>query len=614
MKTMKVLGKEVLRGVHRLAAALIVTASSVASGPQLVTNKSQGANSATQPSLADRRKQLSDLLVEHWDYTMRTNPEWASILGDKRFNDKSADVSEKAVYADLEEQKTFLKRFGSIDTAGFPEQEALNKTLMVRNIELQLEGARFKDWEMPVTQFSGLHIGMPQLVSLLAFDTVKDYEDYITRLKNLPKQFDHTMDLMRKGMSDHLIPPKILLEQVARQSATLANTKPEESPFMEPAKKFPSSFSAEEKTRLQQQMLAAVRDQVTPAYVKFTKFVSEDYAPHGRGEPGVWALPEGDARYAYAVRQSTTTHLTPEQIHQLGLQEVARDHAAMLKIAQRLGYSDLKSLNAAVSANPALHLRSRQQLLDLYRKYIHQMWPKLPQLFGRLPKAKVEVLPMESYREKEAPNAEYIDGTPDGKRPGHVMVNTGDYEKRTLLDVESTAYHEGVPGHHMQISIAQELPTLPQFRQHATYIAYQEGWGLYSERLGEEVGFYQDPYSMYGHLQNDLLRAIRLVVDTGFHYKHWSRQQVVDYFHENSGIDEPAVQRETDRYIAWPAQALGYKIGQLKFIELRERAKKELGDKFVMRSFHDEALDGGALPLDVLELRINSWIAAQKQP
>ena len=610
---MKVLGKEVLRGVHRLAAALIVTASPLASGPQLVTNNSQGTNNETQSSLADRRKQLSDLLVEHWDYTMRTNPEWASILGDKRFNDKSSDLSEKAVYADLGEQKKFLKRFVSIDPTGFPEQEALNKTLMVRNIELQLEGARFKDWEMPVTQFSGLHIDMPQLVSVLPFDTVKDYEDYIKRLKNLPKQFDDTMDLMRKGVSDHLIPPKILLEQVARQSATLANTKPEESPFMAPAKKFPASFSAEEKTRLQEQMLAAVRDQVTPAYVKFTKFVSEDYAPHGRSEPGVWALPEGDARYAYAVRQSTTTDLTPEQIHQLGLQEVARDQAAMLKIAQRLGYFDLKSFNAAVGANPALHPRSRQQLLDLYRKYTDHMWDKLPQLFGRLPKAKVEVMPMESYREKEAAAAQYVSGTPDGKRPGHIMVNTGDYERRTLLDVESNAYHEGVPGHHMQISIAQELPTLPPFRQHASYIAYQEGWGLYAERLGEKVGFYQDPYSMYGHLQDDLVRAIRLVVDTGFHYKHWSRQQVVDYFHANSGIDEPEVQSETDRYSAWPAQALGYKIGQLKFIELRERAKKELGDKFDIRSFHDEALGGGALPLDVLELRINSWIAAQKQ-
>jgi uncharacterized protein (DUF885 family) len=419
---------------------------------------------------------------------------------------------------------------------------------------------------------------------------------------------------MRKGASDRLVPPKILLEQVAKQSSALANSKPEESPFMEPAKKFPASFPAEDRTRLQQEMLGAVRDQVIPAYAKFTKFVTDEYLPHGRSDPGLWALPDGDARYAYAVKQLTTTSLKPEQIHEIGLQEVARDHAAMLKVAQRLGYADLKSFNAAVNTNASLHPKSRQELIDLYRKYIDQMWLKLPQLFGRLPKAKVEVLPVESYREKEAAAAQYVDGTPDGKRPGHVMVNTGDYEKRTLINVETTAYHEGVPGHHMQISIAQELPTLPPFRQHAFYIAHGEGWALYAERLGEEVGLYQDPYSMYGHLQDDLLRAIRLVVDTGFHSKHWSRQQVVDYFHANSGIDEPDVQSETDRYIAWPAQALGYKIGQLKFIELRERARKELGDKFDIRSFHDEVLGGGGLPLDVLELRINAWIATQKQP
>ena len=612
MRTPKRSGSKV-RGPGQIVAVALFAlgVSAVASGR--LHGNGQAANTAAGSGLAERSQQLSAVLAEQWDYTMRTNPEYASILGDKRFNDKSSDASERAVYADIEEQKKFLKRFEAIDTTGLGEQEALNKTLMVRNIRLQLEGSRFREWEMPVTQFGGIHIDAPQLVSVLSFETVKDYEDYITRLKNLPKQFDDTTDLMRKGVSDHLVPPKILLEQVAKQSATLASTKPEESPFMEPSNKFPAGFAEQDKTRLKQEMLSAVRDQVTPAYAKFTKFVTENYVSHGRTEPGVWALPEGDARYAFAVKQSTTTNLTPEQIHEIGLQEVARDRAAMLKVAQKLGFSDLKAFDAAVNANPSLHPKSRQELLELYRKYIDQMWVELPGLFGRLPKAKVEILPVEAYREKEASGAQYVDGTPDGKRPGHVMVNTGDYEKRTILSVETTAYHEGVPGHHMQISIAQELPTLPPFRQHAFYVAFGEGWALYSERLGEEVGFYQDPYSMYGHLQDDLLRAIRLVVDTGFHYKHWSRQQVVDYFHANSGIDEPDVQSETDRYIAWPAQALGYKIGQLKIIELRERARKELGDRFSIRHFHDEVLGGGALPLDVLELRINAWIAGQKQ-
>ena len=602
-----------LSKIWRVTVALVLAASAVASRPRRRESTARQKNESTPTSLEQRRKQLNDLLAEHWDYTMRTNPEWASMLGDKRFNDKLSDASEKAVYEDLEVQEKFLRRFKVIDTAGFPEQEALNKTLMVRNIELQLEDVPFKDWEMPVTQYSGIQINAPQLVSVLPFDTVKDYEDYATRLKNMPKQFEDTMDLMRKGMADHLMPPTILLDQVVRQSEMIAKTKPEESPFMEPAKKFPASFTAEEKTRLQQRMLAAVREQLTPEYEKFTKFVREEYASHGRSEPGLWALPDGDARYAYATKMTTTTDLTPAQIHQLGLQEVAKDQAAMLKIAHKLGFADMKALNLAVITNPALHPKSKQELLDLYSKYVDQMWVKLPELFGRLPRAKVEVMPVEKFREKEASDAQYVTGTPDGKRPGHIMVNTGDYEKRTLLEVESTAYHEGVPGHHMQGSIAQELPTLPRFRQQAYYIAYGEGWGLYSERLAEEVGFYQDPYSMYGHLQADLLRAIRLVVDTGLHWKHWTRQQVVDYFHANSGTDEPTVQSETDRYIAWPAQALGYKIGQLKFIELRERAKRELGTKFDVRSFHDEVLGGGALPLDLLEVRINLWIKEQQQ-
>ena len=568
---------------------------------------------ATPQDLEARRKQLAGLLDEQWEYTMRTHPEYASILGDKRYNDKLSDRSEKAILDDLETERQFLARFKAVDVSGFPEQEALNKALMVREMELDLEGVRFKDWEMPVSQFGGIHIQAPQIVSLLSFETVKDYDDYIARLRQLPVAFAQTTDLMRKGMADKLMPPRILLEQVARQSAKIGETAPEENPFFAPAKKIPAAFADADKARLREQMLAAVRDEVKPAYQKFTKFVQEEYAPQGRTEPGVWALPEGKDRYAYAVEQATTTKMAPEEIHQIGLREVARDRALMLKIAKKLGYKDLKSFDAAIAKNPKLHPTSREQMLELYRKYIDQMWAKLPQYFGRLPKAKVEVMPVEEYREKEASGAQYVNGTPDGKRPGHVMVNTGQFEKRTTLDIETTAYHEGVPGHHLQLTIAQELPTLPKFRQHAFYIAFIEGWGLYSERLGEDAGFFQDPYSLYGHLQDDLLRAIRLVVDTGFHYKKWSREQVIDYFHANSGLDEPTVQSETDRYMAWPAQALGYKIGQLKILELRDRAKKELGPRFDIRGFHDEVLGGGAMPLDILDQRLAAWTARNRQ-
>jgi uncharacterized protein (DUF885 family) len=581
-----------------LAAAMLLPAAAAAVNPPA--------------DLEARRKALNDLLHERWEYTMRTSPIYASILGDKRYNDKLDDFSQKAIDDDLEQSRSFLARFEAIDTSGFPEQEVLNKQLMVRDLKIGLEGARFKPWEMPVNQGSGVHIDMPQLVSILSFESVKDYEDYIARLNSLPRLFDQNIEQMRKGMAAGLMPPKILLEMVVKQSNTIATTPPDQNPFMHPFDKFPDAVPEADRKRLHDAGLVAVKDSVTPAYVKFTAFVRDEYAPKGRTEPGAWSLPDGASWYAFRVKESTTTNLSPEAIHQLGLDQVKDIEARMLEVVHQLGYKDMKEFKAAVDTNPKLHPRSREEILELYRKYEDQMYARLPQLFGRLPKAKLVVMPVEEYREKEASDASYVEGTPDGSRPGHIMVNTGDFAKRTVLDLETTAYHEGVPGHHMQLSIAQELPELPLFRQHEEYTAYTEGWALYAERLGKELGFFQDPYSYYGHLQDDMLRAIRLVVDTGFHYKHWTRQQVVDYFHEHSTIDEVSVQSETDRYMGWPAQALGYKIGQLEILKLRQYAKDQLGTKFDLRGFHDEVLSGGALPMDVLSTRIHDWVGHQK--
>jgi uncharacterized protein (DUF885 family) len=482
----------------------------------------------------------------------------------------------------------------------------------VRTLQQQLDGVKFENWLMPVTQFYGVHIDTPQFVSLIQFETVKDYEDYIKRLNTVPVVLDQNMDLMRKGMKKNLMPPRFLLEKVAKQAENVANAKAEESPFAQPVQHFPKGISDPDQKRLHDAVIVAINNKVVPSYKKFITFVKNDYAPKGRLNEGIWSLPNGDERYARLVETNTTTKMTPEQIHQLGLSEVARIEGEMLEVAKKFGYSDLKSFNAANEKNPDLHPKSREEILDLYRKYINQMDTKLPQLFGRLPKAKLEVRPVEEFREKEASGAAYDQGTPDGSRPGHVMVNTGDFANRKTLNIETTAYHEGVPGHHMQIAIAQELPALPPFRQQLFFTAYVEGWALYAERLGREVGFFQDPYSYYGHLQDEMLRAIRLVVDTGLHYKHWTRQQVVDFFHAHSGTEEVEVQSETDRYIAIPGQALGYKIGQLKILELRARAQKELGEKFDIKGFHDEVLGAGALPMDVLEQRIDNWIAAQK--
>jgi uncharacterized protein (DUF885 family) len=561
--------------------------------------------------LEARRKALTDLLSEQWEYQMRSSPIYASFLGDKRYNDLLDDFSQKHIDDDLEQNRRFLARFEAIDTTGFSEQEVLNKRLMMRDIKMTLAGAKFKPWEMPVDQFNGIHIFMPQLVNVLSFSDVKDYEDYISRLKKMPLAFDQNIEQMRKGMGDSLMPPKLLLEQVVKQAEAIGTLPPEKTPFAQPFDKFPDAVPELDRKRLREAGLAAIHDSVLPAYVKFTAFVRDEYAPKGRSEPGVWALPDGPERYAFRVKESTTTDLTPEEIHQIGLAQVKQIEDRMLAVAQQLGFSDLKSFYASIKTNPKLHAHSREEILDLYRKYIDQMYTKLPDLFGRLPKERLDVMPIEEFREKEA-STHYMEGTVDGSRKAHVMVNTGDFEKRTTLSIETTAYHEGVPGHHLQISIAQELPDLPPFRQHEYYTAYTEGWALYSEELGKEVGFYQDPYSYYGHLQDDMLRAIRLVVDTGFHYKHWSRQQVVDFFHDHSAIDEPDVQSETDRYSAWPAQALGYKVGQLEIMKLRSYSKDQLGDKFDVKAFHDEVLSGGALPLDVLGERIHEWAGKQK--
>jgi uncharacterized protein (DUF885 family) len=563
-------------------------------------------------STADRSKALSALFAEIWQDRLQHSPEFASSIGDKRWNDQLTDYSVSAYNDRLARGRDYLIRLSAIDTTGLSDQEQLSKDLMARELADEQEAAAFKPWEMPVDQFNGLHSELPQLVSILSFDSVKDYDDYIARLKKIPTAFQQISDNMMTGIDDHRVPPKYLLEKVLVQVNAIAQQKPEDTPFARPLKKFPANISAADQERIKAELLDAVQKQVLPAYTRFARFLQGQYIPAGRTEYGVWSLPDGDKYYAFRVRQSTTTDLTPDQIHQIGLDEVKRNEAEMLVIAQKLGFKDIASLRASIAANPKLHAQTKDQLLDQYRHYIDQMKVKLPDLVGRLPKAPLTVEAVPAFIEKDQAPAYYQHGTPDGKRPGTVYVNTYDFEHRSLANVESIAYHEGLPGHHLQISISQELTGLPEFRKYMHYTAYTEGWGLYAERLGKDVGFYQDPYSDYGRLEADIFRAIRLVVDTGVHSKHWTRDQMVEFFKAHSGLDDATINAEVDRYIAWPAQALGYKMGQLKILELRARAQKELGNKFDLRAFHDQVLDSGALPLDVLDERIDTWINQQK--
>lgn len=570
------------------------------------------AGPAADAPVAERRAAMNALFKQYWDADMEHSPEFASMLGDKRWNDKISDYSVGAENAWLEQEQDLLMKLGAIDDGGFTDAEKTSREILLRRFADDLEASEFKEWEMPINQMGGIYSTYPDLAGHLSFNDVKDYDDWIARLKAIPNAFSQVMENMSIGMEDHRVPPKFLLEEALGQVKQLASQKPEDSPLAAPLKKFPASVSAAEQDRIRADVLGVIAKQVLPAYARLARFMEVSYVPAGRTEPGISALPDGAKYYQFLIRRETTLDQTPEQIHRIGEAEVKRDEVEMLAIAQKLGFKDLAGFRASLKDNAKLKPASAEALLAAYQGHVNDMEAKLPQLFGRLSKSKLEVVRMPEYIEKTAPPAYYDPGSPTAGRSGHLWVNFYNVEGRSLLNVEAIAYHEGVPGHHLQISIAQEQEGVPEFRKHTDFTAFVEGWALYSERLGKDAGFYQDPYSDFGRLDADMWRAIRLVVDTGVHSDHWTRQQMVDYFHAHSSLDEPTVQSEVDRYIAWPAQALAYKAGQMKILELRDRAQKALGSKFDIKAFHDEVVDAGAMPLDMLETRINNWIATQK--
>ena len=494
----------------------------------LPAQKTQAAGKAAD--IANRRAQLLSLFDEEWQYELQSDPETATSLGDNRYNDRLTDRSPKFYRSDEETRRKFLARFEAIDPAGLSAQDSLSRELMIRNLRQDIAGARFKPWEMPVNQMNGPHLGLLELLTLTPFNGVKDYDDYLSRLHQVSGMLEQVTGNMRQGLKDGLMPPRYLLEKLVPQTLEIANAEADSSPFAKPVKKFSSGISEADQKRLRSAVLAAINGEVLPAYKRFAAFVRDDYAPHGRTEPGVWALPDGTERYRFQVKRITTTDLTPEEIHQIGLKQVAETEAEMLALAHKLGFKDLASLNEHIKNDRKFYATSGEQVLDLYTKYTRQMEKELPKLFGRLPQNKLEVIPMDPFRAKNAVPADYNPGAQDGSRPGHINVNEWDPEHRLTLNIEAIAYHEGVPGHHLQISIGQELKDLPAFRKNGDYTAFIEGWALYSERLGKEIGFYQDPYSDYGRLENEMWRAIRLVIDTGVHEKHWSRDQMVDLF------------------------------------------------------------------------------------
>jgi uncharacterized protein (DUF885 family) len=563
------------------------------------------ATSQSTQSVADRLAAQNALFKEQFEADMKASPENETARGDYRDNALLDDYSLAASVKQNAVDRAYRDKIAAITTEGFPEQDRLSHDLLLHVLDNQIADYELKDYEMPISQMQGIHNSLADLPNSVPLDTVQHYEDYIARLHQIPRAFEQTIEVLRQGERDGLMPVRILLDQIPAQCEGTIT----EDPFLAPNKKFPASISAEDQKRLTDEIVQAVNTEVLPAYRRFEDFVVKEYTPHGRTTIGMNSLPDGDRRYQQAIREQTTTNMSPAEIHALGLREVARINGLLNDLAVKAGYKDLRSFRAALNSDPKYVPKSPEQIVDDFRRYVSQMQPRLPELFGVYPTAPLTV---ESAPASQPNNpTHYFFGTPDGSRPARVIVATSNYEHRKLLSDETQAYHEAIPGHHLQISIQQRLTGLPEFRLHVINNAYAEGWAVYAEALGKEIGFFQDPASDYGRLNLELMRAVRLVVDTGIHSEGWTRYQAVAYFRESGAGDEPTIQAEVNRYIAWPAQGLSYQIGKLKILELRDRAKQRLGARFDIKAFHDEILSGGSLPLDMLDARIDNWIASQ---
>ncbi|MFY9825954.1 MAG: DUF885 domain-containing protein [Thermoanaerobaculia bacterium] len=555
--------------------------------------------------VADRVAQQNALFEEVFQAELKSSPERATSVGDYRYNDRLGEASLAEIARQHAESDAFLARLRAIPTTGMADADLLSHEILERQILRSDVSYELKNYEMAVNQQNGVHTRLADLPLSVPLDSVQHYDDYIARLHQVPRVLAQTTEVLRAGEKDGLMPPKIVLDKLPGQCDGIVA----EDPFLLPLKKFPASFSEAEKQRLTAAMTKAVNEEVLPAYKEFAAFLRSEYVPKGRTAISIESLPDGKRRYAEAVKAMTTVDIAPAAVHEVGLSEVARITAEMTELARAQGYKDLAAFRAAIHSDPKWTPKSEEQIVADFKKHIDEMQPRLPELFGLLPKAPVTVEGIPAFDAAAATH--YVRGTPDGKRAGRVVVAVADPTHRTLVLDEAVAYHEGVPGHHLQISVAQQLKGLPKLRLFGGgFSAYTEGWALYAEQLGKEIGLYKDPVSDYGRLSSELFRAVRLVVDTGIHDKGWTRDQVIAYMLAND-VNDVVAQAETDRYIAWPGQALAYKMGQLKIRELRERAKTQLGARFDIKAFHDEVLDGGALPLDLLEARVDGWIKAQ---
>jgi uncharacterized protein (DUF885 family) len=570
-----------------------------------------GSPGGSSPSAV---QELHALFDTEWERVMRENPTWASSLGDRRYNDRWPDVSVTAAERFHQEDARALRKLEAINRSALPAGEQLNYDLFRRSYADRIEGHRFRSFLMPLDQQGGIQTE-DELRESLRFETEKDYQDWIVRLRGLGGYMDQTIALLEQGIAEGRTQPRVIMERVPDQIAAQVVEDPTRSPFYIPFQKMPAEVAPEAQDRLRAEARAAITEVVVPAYRGFQTFFGERYLPAARTSVGASDLPEGDAYYAFQTRTETTTDKTPEEIHEIGLAEVARIQGEMKRVFDQVGFQgSYDEFVEFLRTDKRFYYQDPQALLEGYRAITKRIDPELVRLFGKLPRLPYGVKPVPDIAAPDTTTAYYREGAADGSRAGGVYVNLYKPEVRPRYEMEALMAHEGVPGHHLQISLAIELGELPQFRRHAHYTAFVEGWGLYSESLGEELGLYQDPYSKFGQLTYEMWRAIRLVVDTGLHSKHWTRDQAIDYFRQHAAKTGHDIVNEVDRYIAWPGQALAYKVGQLKITELRQRARARLGGRFDIRAFHDTVLGSGAVPLDILERNVDAWIERKLAP
>jgi len=586
-----------------LSVTVAIAAPAAAKSAQVAPSKSQ---------------QLEKMYVDYWEASLKRSPLQATFVGDERYNDQMPNFFTPQ-YRDegLAFTKAWLKKFEAIDASDVTGQTRLSYDIMVRSLKLELEGSQFRTDLMPLNQFSnviGLFAQLGSGTSAQPFKTVKDYDNWLKRANKVPELITQMQVNMREGMKIGMVQPKVLMAKVLPQLDDLAKDKVEDSIFWLPIKNMPASFSAADKARLTAQYRTMVSTQVTPSIKALRKFVNDEYLPACRDTVGMQGLPNGQAIYAYNAKLSTTTDQTPAQLHEIGLAEVARIHGEIRKIMEQVNFKgSLQDFFHFMDTDAQFQYKDEKALLDRFNALRVKVDKKIPEFFAVTPKAGFEIRPIEAFRAASAAGGEYQGPSEDGKRPGIFYVNTYDLPTRKTWDSEDLYLHEAIPGHHFQIAIQQELTGIPKFRRFGGETAYAEGWGLYTETMGKELGVFTDPYMYFGGLQGELWRAIRLVVDTGLHDKGWSREQVIKYMRDNSAVSETDAIAEAERYMAIPGQALAYKVGQMKIRELRTRASNELGDKFDVREFHDQILKDGSLPMSVLEAKIDRWIASKKK-